>query len=58
MTNPVSQARDDLSIPQYMFDTQAHLELLVKAWRGGIVWQIERAVAGAERHLDRIEERP
>lgn len=51
MTGRVYRSRETLDLPQDVYDSQAHLEVVIKAYRSGVSWQIERAVAAAESHL-------
>ena len=48
----VTATRATLTTDQYLYTSHAHLELVCLALKSGHQWQINSAVAAAQRHLD------
>ena len=54
--DPVTRTRRILSTDQYLYDSHAHLELVVLAYMTGR--HLDSTLAAAKAHLDHYKDRP
>lgn len=54
--DPVTAARATLAADQYLYDSHAHLELVVLAYMTGR--NLDTTLAAAKAHLDHYKDRP